>query len=84
MYENQNLKATVDAKRFTEALTRAGRALAKSTTTTTSNAYLRFGDGRCVVMGANLERRLQIEIPATGDSIEFLLYDTAALLRACK
>jgi len=79
-----NLKSTVNAKLFNEAITKAGKALSKSYVSVLDNVQVTFKEGRCAVTGTNLEHWLEVNIPANGDSFSFITSDMKSLLKACK
>ena len=75
---------TVEATAFLNAITKASKALAKSSVPTLENVRILFDGKSCIITGSNLEHWLEMEIPASGGTLEIVPRDTNMLIKACK
>ena len=79
------MRAVVDAKEFSKALDKVSKAVRKSKfVPILEEVLVRFANGRCVLMGTDLETWLTTEIPAQGDDLAFVFRRTASVVKACR
>ena len=79
------MRATVDAKEFSNALDKVGRVLGKSKSIPAlEEAMVSFSGRRCVLTGGDLSTWLTAEIPAQGDDFAFVFHRTANVVKACR
>ena len=79
------MKATVDAKAFSNALDKVSKVLQKSACVPVlEEALICFSNGRCTLTGTNLDAWLTTEIPAQGDNFSFVFHRTANVAKACR
>ncbi len=78
------MRATVDAKEFSQALDKVSKVLRKSCIPTFEEASVRFTGGRCILTGTDIDTWLITEIPAQGDDLAFVFHRTADVAKACR
>lgn len=78
------MKASVDAKTFSEALDKASAALKRAMVPVLETVSLRFGDGKCVMTATDMSTWLSVEIPAQGDAFECAFYHNKDAAKACR
>jgi len=78
------MRATVDAKEFSQALDKASKVLTKSRVPVLGEVMDRFSDGRCVLTGTDLNTWMIAELPARGDEFAFVFHQTANVAKACR
>ena len=67
------MRATVDAKAFSEALSNVGRVIQKSAIPVLEGVLVRFKDGRCFLTGSDFTTWLTMSLPAQGEDFAFVL-----------
>lgn len=79
------MRATVDAKLFSNALDKVIKVLQKSSCVPVlEEALVCFSGGHCILTGTNLDTWLTTEVPAQGDDFSFVFYRTANVAKACR
>ena len=78
------MRATVDAKAFSEALNHVGRVPRQSTIPVLAGVLVRFENGRCSITGTDFTTWLTITRPAVGDDFTFLLDNPSDASKACR
>ena len=79
------MRATVDAKAFSNALDKVSKVLQKSACVPVlEEALICFSNGRCTLTGTSLDAWLTTVIPAQGDDFSFVFYRTANVAKACR
>ncbi len=78
------LRATADAKAFSDALKKVSAVLRNSAIPVLSEVCVRFTGGRCILTGTNLDAWIMSEIPAQGDDFAFVLSKSRDAERACR
>lgn len=78
------MRAVVDAKEFSQALSKVSKALGKSEIPALSEALVHFSGGRCVLTGTDFDAWLAAELPAQGDGFSFIFHRTASAAKACR
>ena len=78
------MKATVDAKAFSEALNHVGKVPRQSTIPVLAGVLVRFENGRCSITGTDFTTWLTMTLPAGGEDFAFLLDDPSKASKACR
>ena len=78
------MRATVDAKAFSDALKNARTLLRKSVIPLLENVYVQFSGGTCILTGTDLNSWVISKIPAQGDDFAFVFSRTKDVERACR
>ena len=78
------LRATVDAREFSEALKNISLVLKKSDVPILEEASIRFSGGRCILTTTDLTTWMIAEIPASGDDFSFIFSRTKKLELVCR
>ena len=78
------LRATVDARAFSEALKSVIPVLKTSSVFVLEEVSVRFSDGRCILTATDLTTWVIKEIPASGDNFSFVFSRTKKVERACR
>ena len=72
LYAVRPLRATVDAKIFSEALKSVVPILKKSAIPVLEEVSVRFTGGRCILAATDMTTWIIREIPASGDNFSFV------------
>ena len=78
------MRATVDAKAFSEALNHVGKVPRQSTIPVLAGVLVRFENRRCSITGTDLTTWLTMALPASGEDFAFLLDDPSKASKACR
>lgn len=78
------LRATVDAREFSEALKNISLVLKKSDVPILEEASVRFSGGRCILTTTDMTTWMIAEIPASGDDFSFIFSRTKKLELVCR
>ena len=78
------LRATVDAKAFSEALKSIVPVLRNSVVPILEEVKVQFSDGRCILTATDLNTWIIREIPASGENFSFVFSRTKKAERACR
>lgn len=78
------MRAVVDARTFSEALSHVGRIIQKSYIPVLEGLLVRFKDGRCSITGTDLVTRLTVSLPARGDDLSFVFREPQTVIKACR
>lgn len=78
------MRATVDAKAFSDALKSATLVLKKSAIPSLGEVSVRFSNGRCILAATDLDTWITAEIPAEGDDFSFIFSRTKKVELACR
>jgi len=78
------MKATVDAKAFSEALNHVGKVPQQSTSPVLAGVLIRFENGCCSITGTSFTTWLTMTLPAGGEEFAFLLNDPSKASKACR
>ena len=78
------LRATVDAREFSEALKNNSLVLKKSDVPILEEANVRFSGGRCILTTTDMTTWMIAEIPASGDDFSFIFSRTKKLELVCR
>lgn len=81
---NRPMRATVDAKTFSDALKKVGAVLKKSVLPVLEEVCVRFADGRCILTATDLNTWIITEFPARGDDFAFVFSRTKDVERVCR
>ena len=84
LYAVRPLRATVDAKIFSEALKSVVPILKKSAIPVLEEVSVRFTGGRCILAATDMTTWIIREIPASGDNFSFVFSRTKKVERACR
>lgn len=77
------MKATVDAKEFSQALNRVIKVIKKSTILELEGVLVQVKDGRCTLTGTDFTTWLSVTIPAEGDDLGFVFQRPKDAAKAC-
>lgn len=78
------MRATVDAKAFSDALKNARTLLRKSAIPFLEEVHIQFSGGMCILTGTDLDSWIISELPAQGDDFAFVFSGTKDVERACR
>ena len=78
------MKATIDAKAFSEGLDQVSKTLQKSSYPALSEVSVRVEDGVCILTATDLDTWLIKRIPAQGDNLAFVFTRTKDVAKACR
>lgn len=78
------MRATVEAKAFSDALKNAKALLRKSVIPFLEEVYVQFSGGTCILTGTDLNSWIISELPAQGDDFAFVFSRTKDVERACR
>lgn len=78
------MRATVDAKAFSDALKNARTLLRKSAIPFLEEVHIQFSGGTCILTGTDLNSWIISELPAQGDDFAFVFSRTKDVERACR
>ncbi len=78
------MRATVNARAFSEALKSVLPVLKNSVIPVLEEVSVRFSNGRCILTATDLTTWIITEIPASGDSFSFVFSRTKKVERACR
>lgn len=78
------MRAIVDAKAFSKALSSVCKVLQKSTIPVLEGVLVRFKDGRCLLTGSDFTTWLTVGIPAEGEELAMVLRKPQEVVRACR
>ena len=84
LYAVRPLRATVDAKIFSEALKSVVPILKKSAIPVLEEVSVRFTGGRCILAATDMTTWIIREIPASGDNFSFVFSRTKKVERTCR
>lgn len=77
------MRAILNAKVFSEALSHVGKVIQKSTIPVLEGVLVRFKDGHCSLTGSDLTTWLTVSLPAQGEDFAFVLQKPLAAVKAC-
>lgn len=77
------MKSIVNAKEFSEALSKVSKGLEKSALPILEEVCVVFRDDRCALISTNMEQWIAAELPACGDSFSFVFCNSKAVAKAC-
>lgn len=77
------MRATVDAKKFTQALSQVTKAIKQSALPVMEGVLVRIKDGRCTLTATDFTTWLTTSIPADGDDLGFVFPHPKDTARAC-
>lgn len=78
------MRAIVDAKAFSEALSNVGKVLQKSTVPVLEGVLVRFKNGRCSLTASDFTTWLTAALPARGEEFVFALQKPREVTKACR
>ena len=78
------MRATVDAKAFSDALKNAKTLMKKSSVPVLEEVYVQFSGEKCILTGTDLYSWIISELPAQGDDFAFVFSRTKDIERACR
>lgn len=78
------LRATVDAKAFSDALKNVALILKRSAIPILEEVSVRFSGGLCILTATDMTTWMMAEIPAQGDDFSFVFARTKSVERACR
>ena len=78
------MRAIVDAKAFSEALSNVGKVIQKSAIPVLEGVLVRFKNGRCSLTASDLTTRLTVALPARGEEFSFVLQKPQEVAKACR
>jgi len=79
------VRATVDAKEFSQALDKVSKAAAKhSLLPVLEGVLVQIANGRCTLTATDMGTWLTAELPAQGDNLSFVFLRTRDVVRACR
>ena len=77
------MRATVDAKKFTQALSQVTKAIKQSALPVMEGVLVQVKDGRCTLTATDFTTWLTTSIPADGDDLGFVFQRPKDAARAC-
>lgn len=80
----RSMRATVEAKAFSDALKNARTLLKKSVIPLLEEVHVQFSGGKCILTGTDLNSWIISELPAQGDDFAFVFSRTKDIERACR
>ncbi len=78
------MRATIDAKEFSNALSKVSRVTSKSAISSLEGVLLQFDGERCILTATDLNVWLSITIPAQGDAFSCVLGQIKQAVRSCR
>ncbi len=78
------MRAYVDVKAFSEALSNVSRVLQKSRIPVLEGLLVQFEGGLCTLIGTDMTTWLSVRLPARGDDFSFVLQKPQAAVKACR
>lgn len=78
------MRATVDAKSFSEALKNLSMVLQKSSVPILENIHVEMTGRECLLIATNMETWMSARIPAEGNEFSFTFQNTVNVARACR
>lgn len=78
------MKATVDAKEFSNALSRVSRVVSKSCVPALEGILLQFDGEHCTLTATDLDVWLSMTVPARGDAFSCIVGQTKQAVRSCR
>lgn len=78
------MRATVDAKEFSQALDKVSRAAKRAAVPVLEGVLVRIVDEHCTLTATDLTTCLTAELPAQGDDLSFVFQRTKDAVRACR
>lgn len=78
------MRATVDAKAFSEVLSQVGKVIQKSAIPALEGILVQFKDGACSLTGSDFNTWLTVALPARGDECSFVFQRPMEAVRACR
>lgn len=78
------MRATVDAKAFSEALNQVEKLIPKSGFPVLEGMLVSFSHGVCSLTGADFTTWLTVKLPAQGDDFSFVFLRPKTVLNACR
>lgn len=78
------MRAIVDAKAFSTALSQAEKVLQKSSIPALEGILVRFFGDSCSLTGTDLTTWLRMTLPARGDDFSFVIQKPGIALKACR
>ena len=78
------MRAIVDAKAFSEALSNVGKVLQKSAIPVLEGVLVRFKNGRCSLTASDHTTWLTVALPARGEEFSFVLQKPQEVAKACR
>lgn len=80
----RTMRATVEAKAFSDALKNTRTLLRKSAIPFLEEVHVQFSGGTCILTGTDLDSWIISELPAQGDDFAFVFSRTKDIERACR
>lgn len=77
------MRFTVDAKVFSDAMSKVSKVLRKNPIPILEEIAVRVENGRCTLTATDLETWLVAEIPTLGDDMSFVFSRTKDVMKAC-
>ena len=77
------MRATVDAKKFTQALSSVTKAIKQAAVPILEGVLVQVKDGRCTLTATDFTTWLSTSIPAEGDDLGFVFPHPKDTARAC-
>lgn len=78
------MRASVDAKAFSDALSKTALVLRKLAIPVLSETTVRFSNGRCILTATDVSTWITVELPADGDDFSFTFSQTKKVVRVCR
>lgn len=78
------MRALVDARAFSEALSKVSKVLVKSMIPVLEGLLIQLENGQCSVTGSDFNTWLTVTLPAQGDSFAFVLQKPEKAVKACR
>lgn len=78
------LRATVDARAFSDALKNVSAVLKESAVPILEEVTVRFSNGQCILTATDLETWITATIPADGNEFSFVFSRSKKVERACR
>ncbi|WP_300605140.1 hypothetical protein [uncultured Oscillibacter sp.] len=78
------MRAILDAKAFSEALSNVSKVIQKSAFPVLEGVLVRFKDGRCSLTGSDFTTWLTVSLPARGENFAFVLPKPLAAVKVCR
>lgn len=78
------MRAFVDAKVFSTALSQVEKVIQKSSIPVLAGMLVRFSDGGCSLTGEDITTWVTVKLPARGDDFSFVIEKPQTALKACR